>query len=68
MGFKPKNNIQIKTVVVDGEISVKKNAVNTFKELPDPSKKLDKLYFVRNSTFRHKRGFYLSNGEKWKKM
>ena len=44
------------------------NVVNTFKLLPDPIKNDDKLYFVKGKTFRHKRGFYYSDGKKWKKI
>ena len=59
---------EIKTVIMDGEISIKKNVVDIFKELPSPSENRDKLYFVKGKTFRHKRGFYYSDGKKWKKI
>ena len=63
IGFSPKK--QIRTVEVEGEISVKKNVVDTFKELPNPLQNEDKLYFVKGKIFRHKRGFYYSDGKKW---
>ena len=51
----------------NGELTTRKNVVATFKELPNPSENEDKLYFVKGKVFRHKRGFYYSDGKKWRK-